>query len=278
MLTKMNTNNQNNKLSAKPISMANYLNGASISKFLQEVLADKKSEFISNLIALCDTDKNLAECDPGMLMKCAMNATALNLPLNKNLGYAYVIAYKGIPSFQIGYKGLIQLAIRTGQYKYINATEIREGEIKHNKITGEVIFNGEKPDAKVVGYMAYLELVNGFTASLYMTEEQLEEHAIRFSKMYQYDKSKGSSQSKWSDPLAKPAMCRKTVLKLLLSTYGLMTTEFAKALSSDNEEEAPQGGMRYEDAEIISQTEPQYTSESKKQNNENDSSQQRINV
>ena len=206
----------------KPLSLANFLNAPSTANFLKETLAEKKSEFVSNLIALCDADPKLAQCEPAQLMKCAMNATSLNLPLNKNLGYAYVIAYKGIPSFQIGYKGLIQLAIRTGQYKFINATEIREGEIRHNKITGEVIFNGEKPDAPVVGYMSYLELVNGFTASLYMTEEQIEQHALRFSQTYKNDKQYKSSISKWSDPLARPTMCKKTVLKLLLGTYGLM--------------------------------------------------------
>lgn len=237
-------------------SIANFLNAPSTSKFLQETLSEKKAEFVSNLIALCDSDNNLAQCEPSQLMKCAMNATSLNLPLNKNLGYAYVIAYKGIPSFQIGYKGLIQLAIRTGQYKFINATEIRESEIRHNKITGEVIFNGEKPDAPIVGYMSYLELVNGFTASLYMTEEQLEQHAIRFSQTYKNDKQYGKSTSKWSDPLARPAMCKKTVLKLLLGTYGLMTTEFAKALDSDNDDEDSTSGHRFEEAEIVQHGEP----------------------
>lgn len=237
-------------------SIANFLNAPTISKFLQETLSEKKAEFVSNLIALCDADNNLAACEPSQLMKCAMNATSLNLPLNKNLGYAYVIAYKGVPSFQIGYKGLIQLAIRTGQYKFINATEIREGEIRHNKITGEVIFNGEKPNASVVGYMSYLELVNGFTASLYMTEEQLEQHALRFSQTYKNDKQYGKSTSKWSDPLARPTMCKKTVLKLLLGTYGLMTTEFAKALDSDSDEESSNSAHRFEEAEIIHQDEP----------------------
>lgn len=240
----------------KPLSLANFLNAPSTANFLKETLAEKKAEFVSNLIALCDADPKLAQCEPAQLMKCAMNATSLNLPLNKNLGYAYVIAYKGIPSFQIGYKGLIQLAIRTGQYKFINATEIREGEIRHNKITGEVIFNGEKPDAPVVGYMSYLELVNGFTASLYMTEEQIEQHASRFSQTYKNDKQYKNSTSKWSDPLARPTMCKKTVLKLLLGTYGLMTTEFAKALDSDNDDEVTTSGHRFEEAEIVQQPEP----------------------
>jgi len=252
----MGQNNPNNQVANKPASIANFLNAPTTAKFLQETLAEKKPEFVSNLIALCDADANLAACDPGALMKCAMNATALNLPLNKNLGYAYVIPYKGVPSFQIGYKGLIQLAIRTGQYRFINAVEIKEGEILRNKITGEITILAEYPNAKVIGYMAYLELMTGFKASLYMSEEEMEEHAFRFSKMYQYDKSKGSSSSKWSDPLARPAMCKKTVLKLLLGTYGLMTTEFARALEADNDE-VESHGNRIEVVDITPQEDPQ---------------------
>jgi recombination protein RecT len=177
--------------------------------------------------------------------------------LNKNLGYAYIIPYKGIPSFQIGYKGIIQLAIRTGSYRFINATEIREGEIKRNKITGELTYNGENPSGKIVGYIAYLELMSGFSASLYMNEEEMENHAVRFSKMYQSDKRNKTSISKWSDPDARPKMALKTVLKGLLGTYGLMTTEFAKAFEADNEEAEHSTGNRFEEAEVIPQDEPQ---------------------
>lgn len=248
----------------KSTSIASFLNAPGTAKFLAETLAEKKAEFVSNLIALCDSDSNLQQCEHGTLMKCAMNATALNLPLNKNLGYAYVIAYKGIPSFQIGYKGLIQLAIRTGMYKYIHSTEIRENEIKRNKITGEITFIGENESGKIVGYMAYLELTTGFTASVYMSEAQLEEHAVRFSQMYKADKQYSSRKSKWSDPDARPAMCKKTVLKALLGTYGLMTTEFEKALAvevengSDNSEP-----FKYTEAEVIPQTDTVEVSEIK---------------
>ncbi len=240
----------------QPKSVANFLNMPSTAKFLEATLAEKRAEFVSNLIAMADGDANIAACDPGALMKCALNATALNLPLNKNLGYAYIIPYKGVPSFQIGYKGIIQLAIRTGAYRFINATEIREGEITRNKITGEISFKKENPSGKVVGYMAYLELMTGFTASMYMTEEEMEHHALRFSKMYAADKQYKSFKSKWSDPDARPKMALKTVLKGLLGTYGLMTTEFAKAFEVDNDTEERTTGNRIEEAEVITQQEP----------------------
>lgn len=242
----------------KKVSVANFLNMPNTSKFLDETLSGRKTEFVSNLIAMCDGDKNLAACDPGALMKCALNATALNLPLNKNLGYAYVIPYKGIPSFQIGYKGIIQLAIRTGAYRFINAVEVRENEISRNKFTGELKFLGENPEGKVIGYIAYLELMTGFSASLYMSEAEIEAHALRFSKMYQSDKKYKSSKSKWSDPAARPKMALKTVLKGLIGTYGLMTTEFEKAFSADREEVEFSTGQRTEEAEaeVVEQNEP----------------------
>ncbi len=240
-------------------TVANFLNMPATAKFLESTLKEKRAEFVSNLIALADGDSNIAACEPSALMKCALNATALNLPLNKNLGYAYIIPYKGVPSFQIGYKGIIQLAIRTGAYRFINATEVRENEIKRNKITGELTFIGDNTDGKVVGYIAYLELMSGFTASLYMTEEEIERHALRFSKMYASDKQNKTFKSKWSDPDARPAMAKKTVLKGLLGTYGLMTTEFAKAFEADSDEaEHPTGSRtsQFDDAEIIHQDEP----------------------
>lgn len=252
--------NQNNQVATQqnaPKSIANFLNMPTTANFLKETLAEKKPEFVSNLIALCDSDKNLASCEPAALMKCALNATSLNLPLNKNLGYAYVVPYKGVPSFQIGYKGLIQLAIRTGQYRFINATEIREGEISRNKVTGEIKVIADNPKGSIIGYMAYLELISGFSASFYMSNEDLEDHAIRFSKMYQSDKKYGSASSKWSDPEARPAMCKKTVLKLLLGTYGLMTTDFARAFDADNDDVETGTGIREtEYTEIIEQHEP----------------------
>lgn len=246
----------------QPKSVANFLNSPNTAKFLEQTLSEKKAEFVSNLIALADGDANIAACDPAALMKCALNATALNLPLNKNMGYAYIIPYKNgktgqmEPNFQMGYKGFIQLAIRTGAYRFINATEVREGEIERNKFTGEFKQKSENPSGKIIGYMAYLELLSGFTASLYMTEDEIESHALRFSKMYAADKQYKSMKSKWSDPDARPKMALKTVLKGLLGTYGLMTTEFEKALSIDNDEsEHESTGSRYTEAEVIQQPE-----------------------
>jgi recombination protein RecT len=240
----------------KRVSIANFLNYPATDKFLSENLREKRGEFVSNLIALCEADANLAACDPKSLMMCAMNATSLNLPLNKNLGFAYVIPYKGVPSFQIGYKGYIQMALRTGLYEFLNACEIREGEMTRNKFTGELKFNGDKPENPVIGYLAYLKLLSGFSASLYMTLDEMEQHATRFSKMYQADKQYKTMKSKWSDPLARPKMALKTVLKNLLGTYGVMTTDMQKAFEADGDQENATGAREFDDVEVMTQEEP----------------------
>jgi recombination protein RecT len=246
---------------AKKTTLGNYLEFPNTQKFLTDQLKEKKTEFVSNLLALYDSDENLKNCDPVKLTLCAMNATALNLPLNKNLGYAYIIPYKNtkgeqIPSFQIGYKGLIQLALRSGQYEHLNACDVREGEITRNKITGEIKFLGEKPDAEIIGYIAYLKLKSGFQASLYMSEAQIEKHALKFSKMYAYDKANKKSSSKWSDPDIRPKMAKKTVLKGLLGTWGVLSAELVNAFDNDNEAEVETTGNRnISDAEVVTQSE-----------------------
>ena len=185
-----------------------------------------------------------------------MNATSLNLPLNKNLGLAYVIAYKGTPSFQIGYKGFIQLAVRSGAFLRINACEIREGEINRNKITGEVEILGDFPNNKIIGYMAYMKLKNGFEASIYSSEEQIEAHAKKYSKSYGYDISQGKRTSKWSDKDERPKMALKTVIKRLLSSgKAPLSTELAQAITEDVHDDSKTNSQRnsFAEAQIIEQ-------------------------
>lgn len=238
----------------KTTSISNYFANPKVADFLQQQLGEKKGEFVSNLIALSDGDKNLQQCDPAQLMKCAMNATALNLPLNKNLGYAYVVPYKGVPQFQMGYKGFIQLAIRSGQYKTINTTEVREGEIKRNKFTGHIDFVGERDNGKIVGYLAYIEMLNGFQQSLYMSVNQVMAHAKKYSKTFaKY------GTGLWKDEF--DLMAKKTVLKLLLNRYGVLSTEMQKAVIADQSDSNGEyidnpKHRNVADAEVIEQVEP----------------------
>lgn len=236
------------------VTISNHFANPKVSDFLQQQLGEKKGEFVSNVIALTESDKALKNCDPADLMKCAMNATALNLPLNKNLGYAYVIPYGNKPQFQMGYKGFIQLAIRSGQYKTINTVEVREGEIKRNKFTGHIEFLNENPNAKIVGYLAYIEMLNGFQQSLYMSVEEVKAHAKKYSKNFA---KYGSGL--WKDEF--DLMAKKTVLKLLLNRYGVLSTEMQKAVIADQQDgkgdyiDNPRS-RNVVDAEVIEQNEP----------------------
>jgi recombination protein RecT len=217
------------------VTMVKYLNNVSTRNYIKGIISspEKADMFMNNMLTLTDKDIKLQECDPGDLMRCALNAVALDLPLSKQLGLAYVIAYKGSPTFQVGYKGFIQLAIRTQAYKRINACEVREGEIERNKFTGEIKFLKECPDAPVVGYMAYLLMHSGFEQSFYMSVEQVRDHAKKYSPSYKY------SNTLWHTDEAK--MATKTVLKLLLSQYGLLSPELQKALESDENIEVEKG-------------------------------------
>ena len=160
--------------------------------YLQDVLGEKKETFVSNRTALLSNDIILLECKSVTLMYAALTATALDLPLDKNLGFADVIPYKNNrertteAQFQLGAKGIKQLAIRSGQFIGMNVTDVREGEIAgRNRMTGEMTFNwieddDERDKAKVVGYLAWFKLVNGFEKTKYMTVEEIKSHATRY--------------------------------------------------------------------------------------------------
>lgn len=205
------------------------------SKFT-DVLGKKAPGFIASIITA--SKNNLKDVEPGSILKSAMTAATLDLPIEQNLGFAYLVPYNNKVNgqwikqaqFQLGYKGYIQLAIRSGQYKTINAIEVYEGEIKKiNRLTGEIELNENESEidrSKVIGYMAYFRLINGFEKSLYMSREEAEAHAKKYSKVYASGKS-----CLWKTDF--DAMAIKTVLKRLISKYGIMSIEMQKAVLSD---------------------------------------------
>ena len=192
----------------------------------KEILKDRAAAFTSSLAVIVNNSEQLRKCEPMSIISSAVIAASLDLPIDPNLGFSAVIPYGTKAQFQIMYKGFIQLAIRSGQYKTINVVEVYEGEIKAvNKLTGEIDFTGEKTSDKVIGYVAYFALVNGFEKSLYMTVEQVEKHALKYSQTYK----KGFG--KWKEEF--DAMAKKTVLKLLISKYGILSIEMQKAVTFD---------------------------------------------
>ena len=155
------------------------------SKF-DQALNEASGPFIASITEIYASDSYLSVCEPGLVVQEALKAAILKLPILKSLGFAYIVPYKkngaSIPQFQIGYKGYIQLAMRTGQYKTINADIVYEGELREvNKLAGTIAFDGKRKSDKEVGYFAYVELLNGFSKTLYMTKDDVLKHAKKYS-------------------------------------------------------------------------------------------------
>jgi len=206
------------------------LDAGSVKQQFENVLADNAGAFVASIIDLYNNDSQLQQCEPKAVVFEALKAASLKLPINKQLGFSWIVAYKGKPTFQVGYKGYIQLAIRSGLYRYINADFVYDGQfVSRDFLSGEVDLTGDKKGDKIVGYFAHLELLAGYRKTLYLTKEEVLAHAKRYSPSY----SSASDKSPWkSDP---DKMCLKTVLRMLLSKYALLSIEMQKALEVDTE-------------------------------------------
>lgn len=216
----------------------------STQKYLQDVLGERKGSFVNNLTALVANNANLQECNPYTLMFAAMKATALNLPLDNNLGFAYVIPYRDnkhnttVAQFQMGYKGYKQLALRSGQFKIIpTSVDIREGElVSRNRLTGECKFSFIEDDAerekkKVIGYASYFRLLNGAESTVYMSMAEMQKHALRYSQTYRSTNPYTKANSKWTTDFDD--MAKKTVLKQNLSKNAPLSVEMRDAIQAD---------------------------------------------
>jgi len=207
-------------------AIQNELMSPSIMSRLETRLGKKAGTFITSVLDLCGEDKTLAACDPKLVVKEALKAAGLDLPINKNLGFAYVIPYKGIPAFQLGFRGYIQLAIRTGQYRHLNAGIVYEGEeIIEDRIKGKIEIGGKKTSEKAIGYFAYMELLNGFNKAVAWSKDNVNAHAKRFSKSF------ASAVSPWKTDF--DAMALKTMI-LQLKSYFPMTIEMSEAMAADH--------------------------------------------
>jgi recombination protein RecT len=223
-------------------NMKSVLANQSVQEQFKNAMQDNAALFTASLIDVYSGDTYLQKCKPHLVVMEALKAATLNLPINKSLGFAWIIPYakskkvngkwekEQIPQFQIGWKGLVQLAMRTGQYRYINADLVYEGEyVSRNKLTGEFDLSGEKTSDIIVGYFSYIETLNGFSKTVYWTKEEVTDHAKRFSKSFEYD------SSAWQTSFDE--MAKKTLLKNIISRYGIMTVEMSSSFSSANEME-----------------------------------------
>lgn len=219
-------------------SFSDYINQPMMIKRISEVVGPDESKQVAlAIIQAHSLNPKLKKCDPGSIAVAGLTSATYKLPINSNLGYAYIIPYGNKAQFQIGYKGIIQLALRTSQYKTINVTTVKENElIKTDRLRGYYEFefiddDDERDKLKTVGYLAYFELHSGFRKSLYMSASSMQKHAKKFSKAYQYDLNKHKSSSFWTTDFESQGL--KTVLKRLISKWGILSIEMQKAFAHD---------------------------------------------
>lgn len=209
--------------------MSTFLQQTNVDNYLANILGDRKENFVMNVTALANSSKELKACDPNSLLAVAISATALNLDINPNLGYAWAVPYKNKATFQIGVNGYKQLAMRTNKYEKINVTPIYENQfIFWNPLFEELEVDFSKPsEGKIHGYAAYFKRKDGFSKTIYWTREQAERHGKRYSPSY------SSKYSPWQTNFDK--MAEKTVMKDLLKNWAELSTDqsLSQAIAED---------------------------------------------
>lgn len=206
------------------------IGSASVKEMFRNAMAEHADSFLASVVDLYNNDRTLQTCAPNEVLMEAFKAATLKLPINKQLGFAYIVPFndrklgKTVPTFQLGYKGLIQMAMRTGAYRHINGGPVFEGElVKENKLTGEIDLSGTKLSEKVLGYFAYIETLNGFSKTIYWDINKVTNHAKKYSKAFNF----GPWQSDFD------AMATKTLMRSLIGHYGIMSVEMQDAYAKD---------------------------------------------
>lgn len=246
-----NKQNGGQVASVQSLGLKGLLEAPTMRKKFEDVLDKKAPQFLTSLLNLYNGDDYLQKTDPMTVVTSAMVAATLDLPIDKNLGYAWIVPYSGKAQFQLGYKGYIQLALRTGQYKSINVIEIHEGElIKWNRLTEELELDLEGAISdKVIGYCGYFRLLNGFEKTVYWTKTEIEAHKKKFSK------SGFGWKNDWD------AMAKKTVLRNLLSKWGILSIDMQTAITEDEGEPTERINISDEETIEIIESEPQKPSD-----------------
>lgn len=258
----------NNKVTPQqPSTVKGFMALPSTQKRVNELLGNRASQFMTSVSSMIGVDDKLAKCEPVSLFMACLTAAALDLPINKNLGFAHIVPYENSKKivdpntgktewvkvaeaqYQMGWRGYVQLAQRTGQYKTIAATAVYAGQlISEDPLLGNTYDWRAKQSDDILGYVAMFKLVNGFEKELYMTLEEITAHAERYSKAYAYDKKNNYNNSPWSNNF--DAMALKTVVKLLISKWGPMSVDMQKAIELDSSVIKEDGSPSYVDGEL----------------------------
>lgn len=257
-----------------------YVRSNAVQQRLEALLNKRAGQFTTSLMSVVNSNPTLQQATPETVLKAAITAAAMDLPIDPNLGFAYIIPYNNKiketvkahkadgteyektverwemqAQFQMGYKGFVQLAQRSGHYKTINVTDVRDGELKGlDRLSGEMSFEwiedaATRKKTKIIGYVAYFKLQTGFEKTLYMTVDELRTHAKKYSKSY----AKGWGL--WAEKDGFEFMAQKTVLKLLISRYGSMSTQMQEAILAD-QAATDEDGFNYVDNDKKTPTAP----------------------
>lgn len=261
-----------------------YLSQESVKNKFNEVLGSKAPQFMTSITNAIGNNASLQKCEANSIMSSALVAATYDLPIDSNLGFSALVPYYDSKNkifkaqFQMMYKGFVQLAIRSGAYEGMNVSEVYEDElVDFNPITGEVSLvktfstctqRKEGKKDKIVGYYAWFKLLTGFRKDLFMTVDEVRVHATTYSASYKKDLEKGWTTSKWTTDF--DAMARKTVLKLLLSRWGVLSIEMQRAIQDDQKVFDEDGQAEYTDNQEVKEevTDPFATTESEVINDE----------
>ena len=217
----------------------NYILSPEVKERFSEMMGPNGIYYLNQVLTQVANSDDLQKCEPKSILIAAMRAASLRLSVDQSRGEAWIIPYKGKASFQLGYKGVYELALRTNQYRFINVIPIYEGEtLTENRLTGIHSIGGTRTSKKVIARMLYFKLVSGYEKTFVMTVEEIEAHAKHYSQAY------NSPRSKWNDPVERPKMENKTVLVNGLRRWGRFNANDSEIMEQI-EDEAGYG--RYEE-------------------------------
>lgn len=255
----MAVNNSLVKKESKTTFSAFLSSDAMKSKINQMIGGQKGQQFITSIISAVSTNPTLADCDNSSIISAALLGQALNLSPSPQLGQYYLVPFNDtkrgckIAQFQLGYKGYIQLAIRSGYYKKLNVMAIKENElIKYDALNEEIDVNLvdnelDRESAKTIGYYAMFEYQNGFKKAMYWSREKMEAHALKYSMGYKAKKG----YTFWEKDF--DGMAYKTMLRQLISKWGIMSIELQNAIEKDMAEIKEDGTVEYVDNQLENQ-------------------------
>lgn len=219
-----------------------YLTADAVKEQINKVVGSKNgTRFISSIVSAVNNNKELQVCSNSSILSAALLGESLNLSPSPQLGQYYLVPFNNkdgkVAQFQLGYKGYIQLAIRSGQYKKINVLSIKEGElVRYDPLNEEIEVNliedeEEREKATTIGYYAMFEYTNGFKKAMYWSRAKMEAHALKYSAGYAADKRKHTQYTFWSKDF--DGMAYKTMLRQLISKWGIMSIDLVTAIDAD---------------------------------------------